>query len=97
MSLEGMDAMTEAMVRADRIIREAIEFTERHGFKSYRLGMGNSIGTSKYHLGEVHANVNAWAFRGSKVEFDEEAGTIAITHPDALGRHPFTYHGRKSK
>jgi hypothetical protein len=84
------------MDRGYEAMNKAIAFTERHGFKSYRFGIGVAIG-SKRELRDVHIGVNTWAFKGASVEFDEAAGTITVTPSESDGRRAFIYHGRKSK
>lgn len=96
MSIEDIRATTRAVLAGQEALQKAVAFTERHGFKSYRFGIGVAIG-SKRELRDVHVGVNSWAFKGASVEFNEDAGTITVTPPESDGRRAFTYHGRKSK
>ncbi|MGW0087865.1 hypothetical protein ACWDWS_02480 [Streptomyces sp. NPDC003328] len=66
-------------------------FTERHGFKSYRVNGGDQ----KRQPNEVHVSLDSWGFHGALIEMDDATGTITVT-PEA-GKRPFTYVGRKSK
>ncbi|MFI9202650.1 hypothetical protein [Streptomyces sp. NPDC053048] len=82
------DAETERIVKQDKAVREAGEFSERNGFQSYRCG------DLKRTVADARAAAGQGAYDGARVEFNDATGRMTI-HPTD-DRPVIVYEGRKS-